>query len=200
MKKFMMKVSVMALVAMFAMSTVVNAQTKKPVAKAKAGVKAGVKAGAAAAVQEVKMASYTGDLFSFEYPADWESTEHTVKDVAFRAKDRLTMVEASREFSAFDANDLQDWAKTMKEKKAMWELKGGDVVTNGDISTIRFTGVQETYGSMGLVKNNIVTISFAVNNNGKTLTGDITYLQKEEAKMKPVVEKILASMKANAGE
>jgi hypothetical protein len=53
---------------------------------------------------------------------------------------------------------------------------------------------------MGLVKNNIVTISFAVNSNGKTVTGDITYLQKNEAKMKPIVEKILASMKGKSGE
>ena len=110
------------------------------------------------------------------------------------------MVEASSEWSAFDANDLKDWAAQKKEKKAIWSMKGGDVVTKGDISTIRFTGVQETYGSMGLVKNNIVTISFAVNSNGKTVTGDITYLQKDEAKMKPVVEKILASLKAKSGE
>ena len=199
MKKFM-KVSVMAFVAMFAINTVADAQTKKPVAKAKAVVKAGAKAGAAASVQEVEMTSYTGDLFSFEYPADWKSTENTLKDVAFRAKDGVTMVEASSEWSAFDANDLKDWAKEMKEKKAIWSLKGGDVVTKGDISTIRFTGVQETYGSMGLVKNNIVTISFAVNSNGKTVTGDITYLQKDEAKMKPVVEKILASIKAKSEE
>ena len=189
----------MAFVAMFAIITVADAQTKKPVAKAKAVVKAGAKAGAAA-VQEVEMTSYTGDLFSFEYPADWKSTENTLKDVAFRANDGVTMVEASSEWSAFDANDLKDWAAEMKEKKAIWSLKGGDVVTNGDISTIRFTGVQETYGSMGLVKNNIVTISFAVNSNGKTLTGDITYLQKNEAKMKPVVEKILASLKAKSEE
>ena len=187
----------MAFVAMFAINTVADAQTKKPVAKAKAVVKAGAKAGAAA-VQEVEMTSYTGDLFSFEYPADWKSTENTIMDVAFRAKDGVTMVEASSEWSAFDANDLKDWAAEMKEKKAIWSLKGGDVVTNGDISTIRFTGVQETYGSMGLVKNNIVTISFAVNSNGKTVTGDITYLQKDEAKMKPVVEKILASLKAQS--
>ena len=198
MKKFM-KVSVMAFVAMFAIITVADAQTKKPVAKAKAVVKAGAKAGAAA-VQEVEMTSYTGDLFSFEYPADWKSTENTIMDVAFRAKDGVTMVEASSEWSAFDANDLKDWAAQKKEKKAIWSMKGGDVVTKGDISTIRFTGVQETYGSMGLVKNNIVTISFAVNSNGKTLTGDITYLQKNEAKMKPVVEKILASMKAKSEE
>ena len=150
--------------------------------------------------QEVKMTSYAGDLFSFEYHADWKSTENTLKDVAFRANDGVTMVEASSEWSAFDANDLKDWAAEMKERKAIWSLKGGDVVTNGDISTIRFTGVQETYGSMGLVKNNIVTISFAVNSNGKTLTGDITYLQKNEAKMKPVVEKILASLKAKSEE
>ena len=71
MKKFM-KVSVMAFVAMFAINTVADAQTKKPVAKAKAVVKAGAKAGAAAAVQEVEMTSYIGDLFSFEYPADWK--------------------------------------------------------------------------------------------------------------------------------
>ena len=174
MKKFM-KVSVMAFVAMFAINTVVNAQ-------------------------EVKMTSYAGDLFSFEYPADWKSTENPLKDVAFRANDGVTMVEASSEWSAFDANDLKDWAAEMKERKAIWSLKGGDVVTNGDISTIRFTGVQETYGSMGLVKNNIVTISFAVNSNGKTVTGDITYLQKNEAKMKPVVEKILASLKAKSEE
>jgi hypothetical protein len=198
MKKFM-KVSVMAFVAMFAINTVADAQTKKPVAKAKAVVKAGAKAGAAA-VQEVEMTSYTGDLFSFEYPADWKSTENTIMDVAFRAKDGVTMVEASSEWSAFDANDLKDWAAQKKEKKAIWSMKGGDVVTKGDISTIRFTGVQETYGSMGLVKNNIVTISFAVNSNGKTVTGDITYLQKDEAKMKPVVEKILASLKAKSGE
>ena len=198
MKKFM-KVSVMAFVAMFAIITVADAQTKKPVAKAKAVVKAGAKAGAAA-VQEVEMTSYTGDLFSFEYPADWKSTENTIMDVAFRAKDGVTMVEASSEWSAFDANDLKDWAAQKKEKKAIWSMKGGDVVTKGDISTIRFTGVQETYGSMGLVKNNIVTISFAVNSNGKTLTGDITYLQKNEAKMKPVVEKILASLKAKSEE
>ena len=198
MKKFM-KVSVMAFVAMFAINTVADAQTKKPVAKAKAVVKAGAKAGAAA-VQEVEMTSYTGDLFSFEYPADWKSTENTIMDVAFRAKDGVTMVEASSEWSAFDANDLKDWATQKKEKKAIWSMKGGDVVTKGDISTIRFTGVQETYGSMGLVKNNIVTISFAVNSNGKTVTGDITYLQKDEAKMKPVVEKILASLKAKSGE
>ena len=198
MKKFM-KVSLMALVAMFAINTVADAQTKKPVAKAKAVVKAGAKAGAAA-VQEVEMTSYTGDLFSFEYPADWKSTENTIMDVAFRAKDGVTMVEASSEWSAFDANDLKDWAAQKKEKKAIWSMKGGDVVTKGDISTIRFTGVQETYGSMGLVKNNIVTISFAVNSNGKTVTGDITYLQKDEAKMKPVVEKILASLKAKSGE
>ena len=198
MKKFM-KVSVMAFVAMFAIITVADAQTKKPVAKAKAVVKAGAKAGAAA-VQEVEMTSYTGDLFSFEYPADWKSTENTIMDVAFRAKDGVTMVEASSEWSAFDANDLKDWAAQKKEKKAIWSMKGGDVVTKGDISTIRFTGVQETYGSMGLVKNNIVTISFAVNSNGKTVTGDITYLQKDEAKMKPVVEKILASLKAKSGE
>jgi hypothetical protein len=194
-----MKVSVMAFVAMFAINTVADAQTKKPVAKAKAVVKAGAKAGAAA-VQEVEMTSYTGDLFSFEYPADWKSTENTIMDVAFRAKDGVTMVEASSEWSAFDANDLKDWAAQKKEKKAIWSMKGGDVVTKGDISTIRFTGVQETYGSMGLVKNNIVTISFAVNSNGKTVTGDITYLQKDEAKMKPVVEKILASLKAKSGE
>jgi hypothetical protein len=198
MKKFM-KVSVMAFVAMFAINTVADAQTKKPVAKAKAVVKAGAKAGAAA-VQEVEMTSYTGDLFSFEYPADWKSTDNTIMDVAFRAKDGVTMVEASSEWSAFDANDLKDWAAQKKEKKAIWSMKGGDVVTKGDISTIRFTGVQETYGSMGLVKNNIVTISFAVNSNGKTVTGDITYLQKDEAKMKPVVEKILASLKAKSGE
>lgn len=198
MKKFM-KVSVMAFVAMFAINTVADAQTKKPVAKAKAVVKTGAKAGAAA-VQEVEMTSYTGDLFSFEYPADWKSTENTIMDVAFRAKDGVTMVEASSEWSAFDANDLKDWAAQKKEKKAIWSMKGGDVVTKGDISTIRFTGVQETYGSMGLVKNNIVTISFAVNSNGKTVTGDITYLQKDEAKMKPVVEKILASLKAKSGE
>ena len=198
MKKFM-KVSVMAFVAMFAINTVADAQTKKPVAKAKAVVKAGAKAGAAA-VQEVEMTSYTGDLFSFEYPADWKSTENTIMDVAFRAKDGVTMVEASSEWSAFDANDLKDWAAQKKEKKAIWSMKGGDVVTKGDISTIRFTGVQETYGSMGLVKNNIVTISFAVNSNGKTVTGDITYLQKDESKMKPVVEKILASLKAKSGE
>lgn len=198
MKKFM-KVSVMAFVAMFAINTVADAQTKKPVAKAKAVVKAGAKAGAVA-VQEVEMTSYTGDLFSFEYPADWKSTENTIMDVAFRAKDGVTMVEASSEWSAFDANDLKDWAAQKKEKKAIWSMKGGDVVTKGDISTIRFTGVQETYGSMGLVKNNIVTISFAVNSNGKTVTGDITYLQKDEAKMKPVVEKILASLKAKSGE
>ena len=198
MKKFM-KVSVMAFVAMFAINTVADAQTKKPVAKAKAVVKAGAKAGAAA-VQEVEMTSYTGDLFSFEYPADWKSTENTIMDVAFRAKDGVTMVEASSEWSAFDANDLKDWAAQKKEKKAIWSMKGGDVVTKGDISTIRFTGVQETYGSMGLVKNNIVTISFAVNSNCKTVTGDITYLQKDEAKMKPVVEKILASLKAKSGE
>ena len=198
MKKFM-KVSVMAFVAMFAINTVADAQTKKPVAKAKAVVKAGAKAGSAA-VQEVEMTSYTGDLFSFEYPADWKSTENTIMDVAFRAKDGVTMVEASSEWSAFDANDLKDWAAQKKEKKAIWSMKGGDVVTKGDISTIRFTGVQETYGSMGLVKNNIVTISFAVNSNGKTLTGDITYLQKNEAKMKPVVEKILASLKAKSEE
>ena len=198
MKKFM-KVSVMAFVAMFAINTVADAQTKKPVAKAKAVVKAGAKAGSAA-VQEVEMTSYTGDLFSFEYPADWKSTENTIMDVAFRAKDGVTMVEASSEWSAFDANDLKDWAAQKKEKKAIWSMKGGDVVTKGDISTIRFTGVQETYGSMGLVKNNIVTISFAVNSNGKTVTGDITYLQKDEAKMKPVVEKILASLKAKSGE
>ena len=198
MKKFM-KVSVMAFVAMFAINTVADAQTKKPVAKAKAVVKAGAKAGAAA-VQEVEMTSYTGDLFSCEYPADWKSTENTIMDVAFRAKDGVTMVEASSDWSAFDANDLKDWAAQKKEKKAIWSMKGGDVVTKGDISTIRFTGVQETYGSMGLVKNNIVTISFAVNSNGKTVTGDITYLQKDEAKMKPVVEKILASLKAKSGE
>ena len=198
MKKFM-KVLVMAFVAMFAIITVADAQTKKPVAKAKAVVKAGAKAGAAA-VQEVEMTSYTGDLFSFEYPADWKSTENTIMDVAFRAKDGVTMVEASSEWSAFDANDLKDWAAQKKEKKAIWSMKGGDVVTKGDISTIRFTGVQETYGSMGLVKNNIVTISFAVNSNGKTVTGDITYLQKDEAKMKPVVEKILASLKAKSEE
>ena len=42
MKKFM-KVSVMAFVAMFAINTVADAQTKKPVAKAKAVVKTGAK-------------------------------------------------------------------------------------------------------------------------------------------------------------
>ena len=150
--------------------------------------------------QEVKMTSYADEDMVFQYPADWKPTENTREDVAFEGKDGVSMVEVSARYGEFDADGVKEWAAEKKERKAIWSLKGGDVVTNGDISTIRFTGVQETYGSMGLVKNNIVTISFAVNSNGKTVTGDITYLQKNEAKMKPVVEKILASLKAKSEE
>ena len=149
--------------------------------------------------QEVKMTSYADEDMVFQYPADWKPTENTREDVAFEGKDGVSMVEVSARYGEFDADGVKEWAAEKKERKAIWSLKGGDVVTNGNINTIRFTGVKETYDSVkGLVKQNIVCISFAVISNGNSLAGDITYLQKDEAKMKPVVEKMLASMKAQS--
>ena len=173
MKKFM-KVSIMAFVAMFAINTVVNAQ-------------------------EVKMASYGDESIALKYPADWESKDAYV-DFRAEGKDGVCKLDVSIEYSAFDAAAIKNWANEMKEKVRLLQFKSGETVTKGNTTTIRSTGDKEVWNDAKgtYVKFKAIFIAYAVVSNGKTLTGEIWYQQKDDAKMKPVVENILASLKAQS--
>ena len=70
--------------------------------------------------QEVKMTSYADEDLSFQYPADWESTENTREDIAFEGKDGVSMVEVSARYGEFDADGVKEWAAEKKERKAIW--------------------------------------------------------------------------------
>ena len=174
MRKFM-KVSVMVLVAMFTFSIVADAQ-------------------------EVKMTSYGDEEFALQYPSEWEPKDAFSADFIAEGKDGVSKVEVLLKYEALDAAALKTWVTERKELMTALELKSDEAVTKENITTIRSVGDKEIWDKAKgtYVKLKAVCISFAMVSNGKTLTGNIWYQQKDDAKMKHVVEKILASLKVQS--
>ena len=151
--------------------------------------------------QEVRMASYGDESIALKYPADWEPKEAYV-DFRAEGKDGVSKLDVSLEYDAFDAAAVKNWAAELKQKMNLLQFKSAEVVTKDNTTTIRSTGDKEIWDNAKgtYVKLKAVCIAYVVVSNGKTLKGEIWYQQKDDAKMKTVVENILASLKAQSEE
>ena len=138
-------------------------------------------------------------LFSCQYPANFEAQEQWM-DEAFNAK-----IEDSVEFLSVSVTDmdmtvqqLKDWADGMKmmTERSFGEptgWKAGNVVVKGKQVTFRAEGEEE------IDDEKVPAVKYVycmVTPQKKCFTGELKFKKSDEAKYKPLVDKILASCKA----
>ena len=143
--------------------------------------------------------TFNGKLFSCQYPANFEAQEQWM-DEAFNAK-----IEDSVEFLSVSVTDmdmtvqqLKDWADGMKmmTERSFGEptgWKAGNVVVKGKQVTFRAEGEEE------IDDEKVPAVKYVycmVTPQKKCFTGELKFKKSDEAKYKPLVDKILASCKA----
>ena len=145
--------------------------------------------------------TFDGKLFSCQYPAAFEAQEQWMDD-SFNAK-----IEDGVEFFSISVADqdmtpqyLKDWAEGMRGmvEKSFGEptgWKAGPAVLKGKTVSFRSEGVEDP----ACDDSNIPTVKITfctVIDNKKTFCGELKFQKKDEAKYKPLVDKIIASLKA----
>lgn len=159
------KTTVMALVAMFAFSTVADAQTP------------------------ANLVTYSGKEFSVQHPKEYvdvidDWTPGVVNEWKKDDKHKLT-VWAEEEGQATEAT-LKEWGTIMKDnyeaKDIDWEVD--EPVINGKVLTMRM----EADGMVQYYYTIVVGGSF-------NFTGTMSFLASEEAHYKPIFDAVIASIK-----
>lgn len=144
--------------------------------------------------------TFDGKLFSCQYPADFEAQKQWV-DESFNAKieDGVEFMDVSLSDNGQDMTQaqLKEFAEGMKGliERSFGEPTGwkcGDVTVKGKTYLFRAEGVEE----VGDEKVPAVKYSFGVVTPKKnTFLGSLRFQKKDEAKYKPLVDKIVASLK-----
>jgi hypothetical protein len=148
-----------------------------------------------------QLKTFDGKLFSCQYPAEFEAQEQWMDD-AFNAKieDGVEFFSLSVADQDMDADQLKMWAEGMKGliEKSFGEptgWKAGAPVIKGKIVTLRAEGEEDP----ACDDNKIPTVKYTfctVTPDKKTFCGELKFQKKDEAKYKPLVDKIIASCKA----
>ena len=143
-------------------------------------------------------------MFTCQYPDDFETQEQWM-DEAFNAK-----IKGSQEFFSVSVmkdqdmtvQQLKDWAEGMRmmTERQFGEptgWKAGPVVLKGKTVTFRSEGEEDDYIDGQDVKVPTVKMSFCMAQPGKIVfCGELKFKKSNEAKYKPLFNKILASLKA----
>ena len=145
--------------------------------------------------QSAGMKSYADEHMSLEFPdvfvADDSSDEH-----AFSASSEEGIGDMSLllEFNEKSADSMKDWAQSnidfVEGDEENWKFDA--LVIKDKMATLRSVGDYEWDDA----KVKVVRMYFLVNSNKLHFKGNMTYKLDDEAKMKPLFEKMLASLKA----
>lgn len=144
--------------------------------------------------------SFDGKLFSCQYPANFEAQEQWL-DEAFNAKveDGIEFMELSlgdygKDMTVAELKKYSESAKYLIER-SMGEPTGwkcGPTTVEGKTFTFRAEGEEEVDDK----KVPAVKYSFGIlTPKKKMFLGTLRFLKKDEAKYKPLVDKIIASCK-----
>lgn len=145
--------------------------------------------------------TFDGKLFSCQYPANFEAQEQWL-DEAFNAKieDGIEFMDVSLGDFGKDMTpaELKKYAENMKYmiERSMGEPTGwkcGPTTVKGKMFTFRSEGEEEVDDK----KVPAVKYSFGILTPKKNMfLGSIKFKKSDEAKYKPLVDKIIASCKA----
>lgn len=146
-----------------------------------------------------QLKTFDGKLFSCQYPANFEAQEQWF-DEAFNAK-----IENGVEFLSVSVTDLDMTSEQLKEwadgMKMMTESsfgeptgwKAGAPVLKGKQVTFRAEGEEE------IDDQKVPTVKYVycfVTPDKKCFSGELKFKKSDEAKYKPLVDKIIVSCKA----
>ena len=157
-----------------------------------------------ASAQDMK--TFDGKLFSCQYPANFEAQEQWL-DEAFNAKveDGIEFMELSIGEYGKDmtADELKKYSESVKYliERSMGEPTGwkcGPTTVKGKQFSFRAEGEEEVYDSDKEedVKVPAVKYSFGILTPKKNIfLGSLKFKKSDEAKYKPLVDKIIASCK-----
>lgn len=155
-----------------------------------------------AGAQNNELKTFDGKLFSCQYPANFEAQEQWM-DEAFNAsiEDGIEFFSASVASQDMSLQDLKEWGEGMQmmTEKSFGEptgWKAGQLVIKGKQLTFRSEG-EEGDDDDEEEKVSAVKYTYCVVTPDKhTFCGELKFPKKDEAKYKPLFDKILASLKA----
>ena len=149
--------------------------------------------------------TFDGKLFSCQYPDNFEAQDQWF-DESFNAK-----IENGVEFLSVSVTDLdmtseqlKQWADGMKmmTESSLGEptgWKAGAPVLKGKQVTFRAEGEEEVYDSEKDDYVKVPAVKFVycmITPEKKCFTGELKFKKSDEAKYKPLLDKIIASCKA----
>lgn len=150
-------------------------------------------------VSAQNMKTFDGKLFSCQYPAEFEA-EDQWDDEAFNAKgkDEVGFLSVSIGDQDMTVQQLKEWADGMRSmtEKSFGEptgWKAGAATVKGKQVTFRAEGEEEVDDTkVPAVKY----VYLYVTPQKKCFSGELKFKKSDEAKYKPLVDKIIASCKS----
>lgn len=143
-----------------------------------------------------QLKTFNGKLFTCQYPADFKALDQYA-DYLFSAEtdDRLSGFTVTLIQEDLTAQKMKEFIDSMKAQSegSPWQIVGQAEIKGKQV-TVRCEREKENdEGEMVT----LVRISFRVGTlNKKSFTGELKFQKTDEAKYKPLIEKILTSCKA----
>ena len=147
-----------------------------------------------ASAQDLK--TFNGKLFSCQYPADFTALDQYA-DESFSAEtdDRLSSFSVTVMNQNLTPQQMKEWIDYMKKDSeySPWKVVGQGEIKGKQVSVRSEREKENDEGEMVT----LVRYSFRLGTLGKkSFIGELKFQKTDEAKYKPLVDKIIASCKA----